>query len=158
MFRNAVLSCWGLPWCSLRSTPPFIASRSSPTPGALLSSLGDPCSLNFLQSTPLLLLPLTEMPREFVLTSGLCNLVPSTSLGTGMSGDLYWFVHLVFVFPINLPGSGVRAKNDIHVCYPKVEDHIKTPVCSCEAAITHFSCFITLLSGTCYKGVWDSSG
>lgn len=41
---------------------------------------------------------------------------------------------------------------------PKVEDHIKIPVCSWEAAITYFSCFITLLSGTCYKGVWDNSG
>lgn len=134
-------------------TPPFTSSRGSPTPGALLSSLGDPCSLNFLQSTPLLVLPLTEMPQEFVLASGLCNLVPSTSLGTCMSGDLYRFVHLVFFFPVNLPGSGVRSDNDIHACYPKVEDHIKIPVCSWEAAITYFSCFMTLLSGTCYKGV-----
>lgn len=101
----------------LMFTPPFTSSRGSPTPGALLSSLGDPCSLQVLQSTPLLLLPLTEMPQEFVLASGLCNLVPSTSLGTCMSGDLYPFVHLVFFFPVNLPGSGVGFDSDIHACY-----------------------------------------
>lgn len=97
-FRREFCTCWDLLPCSLRFTPPFTSSGTSPTRGAFLN-LGDPGALKALQPTPLVLCPRTEMPQEFVLISGLCNVVPRASLGMCVSGNLHKFLHFSSFLP-----------------------------------------------------------
>lgn len=110
-------TCWGLPRCSLVLTPPFPSTGSSPTPGAL-SSLGDPRSLKGPQSTPLLLLPLTEMPQEFVLT---LNLVPSPPPPEFVCLGIYIGLYMYFASFLPTCQDLVRSDNAMPAI-PNTED------------------------------------
>lgn len=134
--------------------PASLLSHGCPSPGAL-TSLGDPRTWTILQSTPSLLLPLTEMLQ------GLCSSPLFAAQCPRPLGSLHvWEFPSVctsIFFLTNSPGSGVRPYSDTPVT-PNITDPINNCcVLKYVAAVTQFSSFITPVfpwSVACYRGVW----
>lgn len=149
-------TCWDLLGCSLGFTLPFTSSRTPRTPGASVS-LGHLGTLTALQSTPLVLLPLTEMPQESLLTSGLLKF---SVLSLNKMCVYVWgralcrFVHPFFFLPTNPPGPGIRSCSNIPIT--SNIDHIKNACLLNVRLPSHIQLFITTplaWSMTCSRGI-----
>lgn len=132
-------TCWDWLRCSLVVTTPFTSSKISPAPGTFMS-LDNPGTLKAL---PSMLLPLTEKRLEFVLISGLFNIVSFASLGI--------YIGLYINFSSFLPAHQDLESGPTVI---PVTPNIDLSKNACLVKVRLPSCISAISQHRCFPGVW----